>query len=280
MRCRNCGLELEAQDKLRNGAYRCPMCGTIHHTASSSRRSPSPWRRHRSAVAREENPLTRRYFGFPLWSMLAAGLALVLIVVIIVLLVRGGASKPAEEVGTPGATDVPATSETVDPNAGAAALESAPVAPEATPTTGSTGVALNDFLVSFDWAMDYLEFNDRLTLVDTKTATDGSIIQTYSFSDWYDLELTLAADGVTIRAASSTGRVPAGSTDSLRVQKAFVSELYSFDNTINAVACRSEVEAMMADNTRAYGKTNFSARITNGEGGASYELAVRGMLDG
>lgn len=289
MRCRVCGLELTAEDKLRNGAYKCPECGTIHETATSSRKSPSPWRKHKSALIQEENPLKRRYLGFPLWSLIVAAVVLVLVIIIIVLIMRKPAQPADESVAgdvsaaateavaaqTPG---VSASADTV--GSVAQAVPEAQVTPEwtVTPVNGSTGTALNDFLVSFNWAMDYLSYDGTLTLGVTQPQTDGTSVQSYSFGDWFDLKLTLAADGTTIKAASSTARLETGSTDTLRVEAAFVCELYGLNNTVSPGACRKEVQAMMADSTRAYGENNFSAHVAKSADGSSYDLNVVGML--
>lgn len=284
MRCRVCGLELEAQDKLRNGAYRCPECGTIHHTASSSRKSPSPWRKRRGGLAQRENPLTRRLLGLPLWGWLAALAVVIAVVIVIVLFVApalgSSGDAPAEGGDMPAAPDV--------------ALTDAPAAPEQTPGTAaspeasasvgegilipagssgkSTGIALNDFVVGFEWAMNYLKYTD--SLVD---AGQSGSARSYTYSDWIDVSVTLDASGSVIQSLQVTARLAEGATDSTPIVAAFVSALYGLDNTTNANIVRSEIMAMLSDSSRAYGKNSFTAKVTDG-GNNSYVLSVDGLL--
>lgn len=281
MRCRQCGLELDERDRLRNGAYQCPECGAIHHTASSSRKSPSPWRKRKNSnpFASPASALTQRFFGLPLWAWGAIAVAVIVAIVLLVCL-GGRADKPAADM--PAAQDAPILEVTANPGGPSDATASTDTSEAAEPTaeptaSRNTGVQLNDFLVSFDWAMNYLNYNATLTLSSTETADDGSTVQNYTFDSWLELVLTLDPTTNVVRSARVDAHIEEGATDNTPVLAAFVSAMYGLDNTVNATEARTEVEAMIADPTRAYDRQGYSATLSVGAF-SGYTLEIVGKL--
>ena len=284
MRCRECGLELDERDRLPSGAYQCPECGAIHHTASSSKVSPSPWRRkRRNSFSSPADMLRERRFGLPLWSWLAIALAAIIAIVVVIVLLT---SRPGDgNSDVPAAVDVPIGEATAEPGSelaapiddaeealltdaagDAGAANSAPAA--------NTGVALNDFQVGFDWAMNRLNFTSTLTEGGTESGVNGEIIGNYTFADWCQVRLTLDPQGTVIQSATITAKLADGATDNTPVLAAFVSAIYGLDNTISATAVRDEVTAMIADNSRVYQRDAFSASLTGAA--PSYTLEITG----
>lgn len=293
MRCRECGLELDARDRLPNGAYQCPECGAIYHTASSSRVSPSPWRRRRkNPFGTAADVLTERHFGLPLWAWSAA-VAIVLIIALILLLNLGGGKKDGTgEAGGADVSDAGMVEATVEPSvpldlsAGDAsdaegAEEQPPEAPESTPitvnsTTGNTGVKLNDFTVGFDWAMSRLKYNEMLTLQSSDVSTTGENVNTYVFQDWFTLQLVVIPDSEIIRSATATAQLEAGSADNTRAVNALAVTMYAFDNTVTPNYARSQLSKMIGNNTEYCDRTGFSASLTTSS--SEYTLAFNGKL--
>lgn len=285
MRCRECGLELEERDQLRNGAFQCPECGTIHHTASSSRVSPSPWRRkRRSALPSGDNVLMRKIWLLPLWSWIA--IALVVVAALVLLLTFGGkASDPAEpsmpvpqDIPLNGDQDAPEDStENDSPTTDAENALLSELEGETAVSTKHTGVKANDFVVSFEWAMSYLNYTSHLNKVSEETGPGGQLIQTYRYEDWFDVVLTLDPETSNVRTAVATATEGATDDDTLRMTAAFVCTLYGLDNTLNANAGKTEIEAMIADNAYVYSRNPYTASLSHSEF-AGYTLEINGRL--
>ncbi len=276
MRCRECGLELDERDRLRNGAYQCPECGAIYHTASSSRVSPSPYRRRRrNPFGSFLDALTERRFGLPLWAWIAAAAVVLILALILIFNLIGGRGSAADDTGSSGSQAVEATDEPGVPldqplsDAGDAdgAIETAPAAPETTPiainsSSNLTGVRLNDFTVGFDWAMSKLKYSESLTLQSSDTSTSGDMVNTYSFQDWYSLQLVLVPDSEVIRSGTATVQLEVGSADNTRALGALAATMYALDNTITPSYARTQLSKMVTNNTEYCDRTGFSAKLT------------------
>lgn len=280
MRCRECGLELDERDRLPNGAYQCPECGAIHHTASSSKVSPSPWRRKRgNSFSSPTDVLWERRFGLPVWSWLAIALAALIVIVVVIVLLTSHTGSDAGDM--PAAADVPVAETTVEPGSELAepidgaeeALLNDAGAASGAPAT-NTGVALNDFIVSFDWAMNRLNLTGASTLASTETGANGEVIQNFNYADWCQVRLTLDSQGSIIQSATVTAQLAEGATDNTPVLAAFVSAIYGLDNTVNAVSTRDEVASMIADPSHTYQRDAFTATLSGAA--PSYTLELTG----
>ena len=291
MRCRECGLELDERDQLRNGAYQCPECGTIHHTAASSRVSPSPWRRkRRSALPSDENFLKRKLWVLPVWIWIA--IVLVAVAAVILVLTFTGKTAAPDNTDMPPVQDIPledgqtGSQEDGSPITDAEDALLSELENPSGAQTGQTGVAPNDFLVSFEWAMSYLEYKSPLTLISEETGVDGALIRSYSYEDWLNLNMTLDPNSLMIRsivatadggessaADPSTGdenadAEPTAAVESkaeTRMTASFVCVLYGLDNTLSASGARTEIRSMLADSTRTLERSNFTASLSYSE---------------
>ena len=289
MRCRECGLELDERDRLRNGAYQCPECGTIHHTASSSKASPSPWRRQRrrSRSASVVDALTRRYWLLPAWGYIA--IVLVVLVALILLLSLGGGKDSAANPEMPIVDDIPQTVESQDslqdsPDELPAESEDTqgeenalPAAPKTIEAAGHTGIGVNDFSVSFDWAMGKLKYSSALTSVSDEINASGEHVYNYAYEDWFTVVLAVDSNTSAIRSAVATLSAAESNQESTRMLSAFTTMLYCFDNTLGATKAQSEVKGMLADNVRTYGTNAFVAKIIS-TGAETYTMQVTGKL--
>ena len=283
MRCRACGLELDERDLKRNGAYQCPECGTIHHTAISSRVSPSPWRRKRRVrFAANDNVFTRKFWLLPLWGWIGIAVLVIAIALILLLPLGGKDAKAPSNPDMPAATDEPIietspdiSTEEINPDGDITSNVGA--APAAPATSGHTGIGVNDFIVSFDWAMSYLKYSASLQLTSEQTSSSGELIQTYSYEDWYQLTLTVDPSTNQIRSAAATVPEDESGANAARMRNAFISMLYGFDTTLNATKAGSEVDGMMADSVRTYGTSSMVARITH-DGSSGYTMEISGKL--
>ena len=303
MRCRECGLELDARDQLPNGAYQCPECGTIHHTASSSKASPSPWRRKRgSALTIKESPLKRKLWVLPLWSWIA--IALVAVIAIVLVLTFTLRSPATDDSNMPSVQDIPLNDGPVDSgdengaaitDAENALLNDLNTQPEA--EVKRTNTAINDFLVSFEWSMKYLNYNSPLTLLSEETGLDGSLVRSYSYEDWLNLNVTLDPDSHIIRSVvatadgdeASTADTAEGETSEAeptaaveskaetRMLVGFVCTLYSVDNSLSASGTRAQLKTMLADSTRTLTGAGFTATLTYSEF-SGYTLEINGTI--
>ena len=283
MRCRECGLELDARDQLRSGAYQCPECGTIHHTASSSRVSPSPWRRKRRRGAGIGGVFTRKLWVLPVWGWTAIVLAVVIALVLI--FVPNWTREDLSDTNMPAAQDVPinedlpGTDGTLDDGTSGEAAESPISEPvsEAPEASGHTNITVDNLVVSFDWAMSYLKYESTLSLVSSETNAAGETVQTYRFDDWLDISLTLDSATSNIRYATASVADGENGENDQRMRHAFVSLLYAFDNGLTATAATREVNGMLEDNVRTYGTNTFVAKISHSEF-AGYTLEINGKL--
>ena len=298
MRCRECGLELDERDLLRNGAYQCPECGTIHHTATSRKASPSPYRRgkRRKQSSPAVEILTRRVWLLPLWSYIAIALAVV-IAVILLLTLGGKSSTPQPGGDMPAAVDTPisdATSAPVDSaedetgdgaNAGATANpvdtmdagNTLPAEPALPTSNGHTGITGDDFSVSFDWAMSMLESTSTLKLVSNETNANGEEVRSYDFEDWFHVVMAIDPSNSAIRSAVATVSESESKADSTNMIRGFITTLYCFDTSLNATKAQSEVNGMLTDNVRTYGTSSFVAKIDSSDP-SGYKMEIAGKL--
>ena len=307
MRCRECGLELDERDQLQNGAYQCPECGTIHHTASSSKASPSPWRRKRgSALTIDESPLKRRLWVLPLWSWIV--IALVAVTAIVLVLTLTLRSPAPDDIDMPPVQDIPLSEDQTGSNADGAPITDAENALLGD-LEGQTGVevkrtntAINDFLVSFEWSMNYLNYKSPLTLISEETGLDGSLVRSYSYEDWLNLNMTLdpdtliirsivatangdeasaaapdAADGAEADATEAEPTARAESEAETRMLAGFVCTMYSVDTSLSASGTRTELKTMLADSTRTLTGTGFTASLSYSEF-SGYTLEINGTV--
>ena len=289
MRCRECGLELDERDLLRNGAYQCPECGTIHHTASSRKASPSPWRRQqrrRSAFAAGD-VLTRKYWLLPLWSYIA--ILLVVLIAAILLLTPGSQKSAPANPEMPAAEDTPLIETQTSPedaaegdadtgDADGGETENAvSSSPEAPATDGHTGISADDFAVSFDWAMNSLKYTSALSLVSNETNASGEGVRRYEYEDWFSVVLTIDTNTSRVRHAIATVSAAESNADSQRMLAAFVTTLYCFDTTLKATKGLSELNGMLADNVRTYGTSAFVAKVDSSNA-SGYTLEISGKL--
>ena len=285
MRCRECGLELDERDQLRNGAYQCPECGTIHHTAASSRVSPSPWRRkRRSALPSDEGVLTRRVWALPMWSWIV--IAAAVIAALVLLLVFGGRFSAPSNPEMPTTQDIPLTDGDTSPEG--SPEEGAPLdgAEDAllseldgqtqAQATGSTNVAANDFLVGFEWAMSYLNYTSTTNLASEETLPSGETVQNYSYEDWLHFVITLEPGSSIIRSCVASADSGA-SADMTRITAAFVCALYGIDNTMTAGSASAEINTMLNDETYSLTRNGFNASISHSES-SGYTLQILGKL--
>lgn len=316
MKCRECGLELDERDLTRSGAYQCPECGTVNHTASSTRKSPSPWRRRRKRRygGGIGDMATRRLWVLPMWAW---AVIVLLVIAAVIVAVTLGRPHSSEDTDMPAVLDVPVTESQVtddepageDGGSGANDADNAIVEPTDAPvvetveSNGHTGVSADNLVVSFDWAMNYLKYESTLNLVSEDTNAAGEVVQSYRFEDWLDVSLTLDTATSNIRAATATasmtepeapspteaatetegeagtegaGETPAVSSEK-RMKDAFVSLLYAFDTSLTAGSASREVEGMLQDSMRTYGTSSMVAKISKGEF-SGYTLEVGGKL--
>lgn len=276
MTCRECGTQLDESNLLRNGAYQCPECGAIYHTANSSRTSPSPWRRGRKrGFAQAPGVLQRRLWVLPLWSWLAIALAVVVAVVILVLALSGSPADPSDS-NVPAEPTAPVADDRLaaDPTAqdDLPSKEDGNALPEPPAATSSnTGISVNDFVVSFDWAMSYLKYTNTLQL-SSEEIVNGQRVRTYTYENWFDLRLTLGDDESVIQSAVATAGEDANDASNRRRAAAFVSLLYSFNNKLSATDGLKEINAMLEDNSRTYSSSSFTAKLSNGPSGSTLEI--------
>ena len=274
MRCEKCGAELDRRDRLRDGAYRCPECGAIRPAPSFRRKSPSPYRRKRgNCFAPAGNIFTRRYFRLPLWSWLVLLLAVIAAIVLIVTLGGRKAAPANDEMPVPedvvlsvapaSGTPLPTGAPLNDSAADATGAPQGQIAAQ-TASTATTGTALNDFLTGFDWAMSYLKYDSSLTLASTQSDSSGGTVNRYTFADWLELQLTIDPATNLIRSATATAQLEEGSTDNLRALASLAAVMYGLDKTLSGGACRSELEAMVADNSRSFSASSFTATLATG----------------
>ena len=291
MRCRECGLELDERDRLRNGAYQCPECGTIYHTASSRKASPSPWRRqqHRSRSAAIMDVFTRRYWLLPLWSYIA--IVLVVLIALILLLTLGGGKDSIAKPEMPVAEDplqieenpvydgdLPSEDADDADDAGDADADTSPIsAPEPIEAAGHTGISTGDFSVSFDWAMGKLKYKAALTSVSDEVNASGQHVYTYTFEDWYTVVMTIDTNTSAIRSAVATVSAAESNEASTRMLAAFTTTLYCFDTSLSGTKAQSEVKGMLSDNMRTYGTNAFVAKIIS-TGTETYTMQITGKL--
>ena len=290
MRCRECGLELDERDRLRNGAYQCPECGTIHHTASSSKASPSPWRsQRRRRPASAADVLQQRRWVLPLWSW--AAIVLVILIAVILLLTLGGhKAEPAD----PNASTVQQRSVTyvqeydeivvtegeagIDSEADVGGVpESAPPVVQAAETAGHTGITANDFLVSFDWAMGNMKYTSALSAPTEGTNSNGEQTLSYDFEDWFNVVLTIDTNSSAVRHAIATASADVSQPGNRKMLAGFVAVMYSFDTSLSASKALSELNAMIADNLHTYGTSSIVAKINTSDS-SGYVMEVGGKM--
>lgn len=285
MRCKVCGLELDERDLTRGGAYQCPECGTVNHTASSTRKSPSPWRRSRRSRRYGGgigSVVTRKLWILPAWAWAVIVLAVIAAVIVTVTLVG---SPSGEKPEMPAALDVPISEAPVtdDEPSGEDGADSAIVEPTEAPvvetveSNGHTGVTADNLTVSFDWAMNYLKYESSLTLVSEDTNAAGEVVRSYSFEDWLDVSLTIDTATSNIRAATATVAEGENEDSEKRMKNAFVSLLYAFDTSLTASTASKEVDGMLQDSVRTYGTSSMVARITHSDL-SGYTMEVSGKL--
>ena len=275
MRCRECGLELDERDRLRNGAYQCPECGTIHHTASSSKASPSPWRNQRGRrSASAADVLQKRLWVLPLWIW--AAIILVILIAAILLIALGGNKA---DPGTPAAQDTPVTEaqnypeivasdddadDGIDAGIDSGAevenvAETPQPATQAVETAGHTGITVNDFLVSFNWAIGQLNYTSSLSAPTEGTNSNGEQTLSYDFEDWFHVVLTVDTDSSAIRHAVATSSAEVSKADNQKMLSGFVTVMYCFDTSLSGKKALRELNAMIADNMLTYGTSSIVA---------------------
>ena len=237
----------------------------MHHTASSRRSSPSPWRRkRRSSFASNENIFTRKFWLLPLWSWIA--IAAVVIAAIVLLAVFGLPTSDPANSNVPPANDAtaadgaqPSADETpeiytdIDVNAEALPTEPAQNAPAAK----ETGVIANDFMVSFEWAMNYMRYGAPISLVSEETGSGGEKVRTYSYEDWLSFSLALNPETNVIRTVTATANASNGS----RVVTAFVCMLYGIDNSMDANTCASRINSLLSDPSKPFTKSAYTVTL-------------------
>ena len=283
MRCRECGLELDERDRLRNGAYQCPECGAIYHTASSRKASPSPWRsQHRRRSASVGDVLQRKYWVLPLWGW--AAIVLAVLIAAILMLTLGGRSTAPAKPEMPSVEDAPLTESQAPGDADSeeeteegGTEDILPTVPETVATAGHTGITKNDFLVSFDWAMSKLKYSSALNLVSDDTSASGEQILSYDFEDWFNIVLTIDPNSSEIRYAVATVAEEVSQEDNQQMLGGFITVMYCFDNTLTASKALSELKGMIADNVRTYGTSSFVAKLST-SGFAGYTMEISGKL--
>lgn len=289
MRCRECGLELDERDRLRNGAYQCPECGTIHHTASSRKASPSPWRgQRRRRPASAADVLQQRLWVLPLWSW--AAIVLVVLIAAILLLTLGGHKAAPAEPGAPSVEDmtqnetqeypeIVASEEDADIGAESdfgSVAQTAPPVSQAAETNGHTGITSNDFLVSFDWAVGNLKYTSALSAPTEGTNSNGEQTLSYDFEDWFNVVLTIDTNSSAIRHAIATATADVSQADNQKMLAGFVTVLYCFDTSLSGSKALSELNAMIADNRHTYGTSSFVAKVDSSN--SSYTMDISGKL--